>query len=181
MAKGKKKKTALEKVIIALLILLILIVVAIGLLVLGSVFTGEGTSFGITKQDNVKRNVVVCDENADIPVYDDVTVNTSSNHDVKMNSTWTFSNGSSYSKDAYVENPSSNKNAVYFDITVPGVSGSVYTSPVLPVGSHIENIAFDKALSAGTYNGILTYSLLGADGETSIGTLQMAVKIIVKG
>ena len=64
---------------------------------------------------------------------------------------------------------------------INGYSEPVYTSPVLPVGSHIENISLDKELKAGTYKAVLTYTLLSKDETDSVGTLQMAVKIIVGG
>ncbi len=131
-------------------------------------------------ENSESYNVVVTDMSAPENNYDPDTVNSTSGFDVKMNAEWTFENGRMPSGDAYVENPSSNVNTVYFDITVPGAEGKIYTSPLLPPGSHIENIAFDRVLPAGKYNGVLTYHLAGADGETEIGALQMALKITVK-
>jgi len=132
-------------------------------------------------EKDVKRNyVVLADADAVQPV-DEVEVNSASSFDVKMNSEWSFADGSAYSEDAFVENPSSNLNSVYFDVKVNGYDEPVFTSPVLPVGSHIENITLDKALKAGIYKCTLTYHLLSMDGKDEIGTLQMALKIVVKG
>jgi hypothetical protein len=181
VAKSKNKSSGLVNAVKVLLVLFIILFIVLAVKIIFVMFgENSGVSQKLSKESSVKRNVVVMDNSASIPEYDADTVNTASNHDVKMNSTWIFKDGSSYSKDAYVENPSSNVNDIYFDITLVGMDQKLYTSPVLPVGSHLENIAFDKVLPAGTYNGILTYTLLGADGETSIGTLQMSIKIIIQ-
>ena len=123
-------------------------------------------------EEKVKRNYVVLADPDALPSADEKSVNSATSHDVKMNSTWTFSDGQAYSRDAFVENPSS--------ITVNGIKEPILTSPVLPVGSHLENITLDKALKAGTYNCTLTYTLLSMDGKESVGTLQMALKIIIQ-
>lgn len=107
-------------------------------------------------------------------------VNNTESYDVKMNAEWTFRNGSTPSEDAYVENPVSNTNPVYFEVFVPGLKNTVYRSPVLKPGSHIENITFDSVLPSGKYNAVLKYSLLETDSETVTGSLQMALKITVQ-
>lgn len=174
-----KKETVKKDILKTLLILLIVfLLIIIGIITFG--LFGNELLTKPDKAETVKRNVVVCDDSLVIPEYDEVMVNTASSHDVKMNSTWVFADGRSHSENAYVENPSTNVNAVYFDVKIAGSDEKIFTSPVLPVGSYMKNIAFDKVLSAGTYNGVLTYTLLGSDGETSIGTLQMTLKIIVQ-
>lgn len=167
--------------VIAKIMLVIFIVLTLGF---GSyagfrLFTGGKESD--LPEKNVKRNYVVLADPAVIPSASEDEVNAASSYDVKMNSEWTFRNGKAYSEDAFVENPLSNLNSVYFDVKINGYSEPVYTSPVLPVGSHIENISLDKELKAGTYKAVLTYTLLSKDEKDSVGTLQMAVKIIVGG
>lgn len=173
-----KKKTG-SVIIKIIIILFIILLFSLGVIAGYRLLTGKQTVQKANSEEIVKRNYVVIDENVLAQNASEDVINSVSSHDVKMNSTWTFSDGKAYSKDAFVENPSSNLNSVYFDIKVNGYAESIFTSPVLPVGSHIENITLDKALKAGTYNCTLTYTLLSKDGKDSVGTLQMALKIII--
>jgi hypothetical protein len=174
-----KKKTG-SVIIKIILILFIILSLSLGVIAGYKLLTGKSSDSHSKTEETVKRNYVVIDETVSLSDVSEAAVNSASSHDVKMNSAWTFSDGKAYSKDAFVENPSSNINSVYFDIKVNGYAESIFTSPVLPVGSHIENITLDKALKAGTYNCTLTYTLLSKDGKDSVGTLQMALKIIVQ-
>ena len=129
--------------------------------------------------DDAVRNAVVTDVSFDRSSLDGVDTDNVESFDVKMNRDWTFKEGTLPSGDAYVENPVSNVNDVYFDITVNGPEQPVYTSPVLPVGSHIENITLGTDLPAGKYNSVLKYHMLGKDGKTITGELQIALTITV--
>ncbi len=172
----KKTGSVIAKILLVLFIILIL---GFGCYAGLKLFTGEK---GDDIADNtIKRNYVVLSDADAVPPVSEEEVNSASSYDVKMNSEWTFDNGRAYSKDAFVENPLSNLNSVYFDVKVNGYEEPVFTSPILPVGSHIENITLDKALKAGEYNCTLTYHLLSMDGKDSVGTLQMALKITVMG
>jgi hypothetical protein len=173
-----KKKTGLS-VLKIFLIILSIATLGLGVYAGFSLFS-KGSEAVSGPEEKVKRNYVVLADSSIRPSADEAAVNSATSHDVKMNSTWTFSDGKAYSRDAFVENPSSNLNSVYFEITVSGYKEPIMTSPVLPVGSHLENITLDKALKAGTYNCTLTYTLLSMDGKESVGTLQMALKIIIQ-
>ena len=173
-----KKQTG-SVIIKIILVLFIILSLSLGVAAGCRLLKGKPADQKANSEETVKRNYVVIDENVSLPNVSEEVINSASSHDVKMNSTWTFSDGKAYSKDAFVENPSSNLNSVYFEIKVNGYDENIFTSPVLPVGSHIENITLDKALKAGTYNCTLTYTLLSKDGKDSVGTLQMALKIIV--
>ncbi len=172
-----KKQTG-SVIIKIILVLFIILTLSLGVIAGYRLLTSKSALPAVT-EETVKRNYVVLDDTVSLQNVDESKINSASSHDVKMNSTWTFSDGKAYSKDAFVENPSSNLNSVYFEIKVNGYDEPIFTSPVLPVGSHIENITLDKALKAGTYNCTLTYTLLSKDGKDSVGTLQMALKIIV--
>ena len=171
-----KAGSAIVKILLAVFIIIIL---GFGCYAGFRLFAGEKGKDSVEK--GVNRNYVVLADAEAVPPVDEEEVNSASSYDVKMNSEWTFANGSAYSEDAYVENPSTNLNSVYFDIKVNGYEEPVFTSPVLPVGSHIENITLDRALKAGVYKCTLTYHLLSMDGKDEVGTLQMALKIVVKG
>lgn len=94
---------------------ILLILFTAGILTLGAltgykIFAVGSSSMG--KENTVKRNyVVLADAEAVLPLDED-EVNSASSYDVKMNSEWTFANGSAFSEDAYVENPSTNLNSV---------------------------------------------------------------------
>ena len=83
------------------------------------------------------------------------------------------------SDNAYVENAESNTNSVYFDVTRTDTEETIFESPILPVGSHLENITLDSDLPAGTYDCVVTYHLLDEE-ENSISTLKLTVTIIVE-
>jgi len=175
----KKKKQASSGALKALLFALVVFIIVLTLLTVFKMLNGINLFFPDGKVQTV-RNVVIVDDTLVIPEYDDETIDSARQYDVKMNSVWTFPNGRAFSDDAYVENPVSNTNAVYFDVNISGYSGSVMTSPVIPLGGHLENISLDKVLNAGTYNGVLTYYLIGSDGESCVGELQMTLKIVVE-
>lgn len=138
-------------------------------------------NFASGKQENeTVCNLVVTDSVAGNEKTPSSDLNKADDFDVKMNAEWTFGNGKSASEDAYVENPAANSNSVFFTVSVSGLDEAVYTSPVLPPGSHLENIRFDRVLPPGGYNGVLTYHLLGAEGDNEIGSVQMALKITVR-
>ena len=96
-----------------------------------------------------------------------------------MNSSWTFPDGESASTNAYVENSVNNRSTVYFTIVLQeDQSKTIYTSPDLPVGSHLENIKLDTPLEAGVYKTILTYHLVDDDHkETSKVSLNLTITV----
>lgn len=133
-----------------------------------------------TKAKTNKKNVVVTPDNVEEILSDmqDKQVKAGT-YEVKMNTTWSFDKGDSASSDAYVENSTANTNDVYFDVVRSDTNETIFTSPIIPVGSHLENITLDKALDAGSYDCVLTYHLLDKNGDT-ISTLKINVKINVE-
>ena len=93
-----------------------------------------------------------------------------------MNSTWNFSSGDVPSENAYVENAEANTNSVYFDVTRTDTEETIFESPILPVGSHLENITLDSNLPAGTYDCLVTYHLLDENDE-SMSTVKLTLTI----
>ena len=77
-----------------------------------------------------------------------------------------------------MENSNANKNPVYFEVTRSDTDETIFESPIIPVGSHMEKITLDKKLSAGTHDCVVTYHLLDDDEET-ISTVRVALTIIV--
>lgn len=100
---------------------------------------------------------------------------------VMMNYDWHFATGDSVSSDAYVENMVGNTNAVYFDLFLASdEENAIYKSPVIPVGSGLQDIALDTALDAGTYDCVAVYHLVDEEQNT-ISTLRITVTVIVEG
>jgi predicted nucleic acid-binding Zn ribbon protein len=83
----------------------------------------------------------------------------------EMSMNWTFPDGSSPSEDAYVGNSTNNKYPIYFDVILDDTGETIYSSPVIPVGSNIASFPLDVALSAGTYKATVMYTLV-EDVET---------------
>jgi hypothetical protein len=77
-----------------------------------------------------------------------------------MSMTWTFADGSAKSNDAYVANSENNKYPIFFDVILKDTGETIYSSPVLPVGSKLTDFALDKHLEAGNYKATVMYSLI---------------------
>lgn len=133
------------------------------------------------EDEPVNRNVVVNEDNvedvlAQLEQREPVPVGY---YEAIMNSTWNFAAGDAVSDNAYVENAESNTNPVYFDVTLADTEETIYESPILPVGTHLDEIKLDTNLPAGTYDCILTYHLLDEENR-SISTLKVTVTVNVE-
>ena len=128
----------------------------------------------------VNRNIVVNEENVEqvLQELDEKEAVPPGYYEVTMNSTWRFASGDAPSDNAYVENAETNTNSVYFDVEREDTGEVVYESPILPIGSHIENITLDGKLADGTYDCVLTYHLLDEENR-SVDTLKMSVTLVI--
>lgn len=162
----KKSKTGILAVLGISFIIIVMIVVLI-------IF--------FAKSKTGRKNVVVTPDNVEEILSEaEGKQVTAGSYEVTMNTTWNFDRGDSSSSDAYVENSTSNTNDVYFDIIRSDTNETIFTSPTIPVGSHLENITLDKVLDEGTYNCVLTYYLLDKAGNTT-SKLNLKLTIHVKG
>lgn len=136
----------------------------------------------LTKQsaDAEKRNVVVTPDNVEEVLSDmqDQQVQAGT-YEVTMNTTWNFDKGDSASSNAYVENSTANTNDVYFDIVRSDTKETIYKSPIIPLGSHLENITLDTPLDKGEYDCVLTYYLLD-DKEKAVSKLNINLSIVIE-
>lgn len=165
---NKEKKGGNPLLIVCALVIIILLVVIIVIL--------------LNRQDDEpRRNVVVNEDNAEDVAEElfDQEVVKPGTYEVKMNSTWNFKDGTSSSDNAYVENVPANTNDVYFDVELSDTEEIIYESPVIPRGSHLEEITLEKDLEAGAYDCVLTYHLIDEDQNT-ISTLTMGLTIVVE-
>jgi hypothetical protein len=97
----------------------------------------------------------------------------------KMSMTWTFEDGKAESRDAHVANSTNNTYPIYFDVYLNDTEELLYTSPVLPVGAELANIALDKELPAGDYKATVMYTLV-EDEESQEPISQAGFIITIK-
>jgi len=174
------KKSKLHYLMISTIVLLVIMIFVLIGTFLYDFLTLNNLMPSKNKNDlNIEKNLVVIDITNQSGNYLPEEIDGVKDHDVKMNSSWIFKKGKTVSSNAFVSNPSVNKNSLYFEVFLADSDTKILTSPVLVPGSHMENIALDKELSVGTHRCIIKYTLLGSDGESSVGTLQLELKIIV--
>lgn len=126
-----------------------------------------------------RRNVVVTPDNVEEILSDMQEQKVQAGrYEVTMNTTWNFDKGDSSSSNAYVENSTANTNDVYFDVVRSDTGETIFASPTIPVGSHLENITLDTPLDKGTYDCVLTYHLLDEDGN-AISKLNISLSIVI--
>lgn len=167
---NETKKGKGGKIVLVLCILLILVLIGVVIYLL---MNKEG-------EEKEKRNVVVTEENVEemIAQMSEEQKVPMGAYQVTMNPTWKFEDGKAASSNAYVENIETNTNSVYFDVTRSDTEEVIYESPILPVGSHLENITLDKNLAAGSYDAVVTYHILD-ESEESISTVRVGITIVI--
>lgn len=154
------------------------IIVVLLLVIIGLLFNRNGSN---NNNNKPMRNVVVNEKNAENVAVEFIEQEQirSGNYEVTMNSTWYFTDGTSISDNAYVENVANNTNDVYFDVNLADTDEVIYSSPVIPLGSYLENIALDKDLEAGSYDCVLTYHLIDENQKT-LSTLKVSLTIVIE-
>ena len=167
-----KKKKGLFVIIILLLICIISLVVFI----IYSLLNKDGESNGPSQ----KRDTIVTLENKDKILADLNNKVADGLFQVMMNVDWSFENSSTPSKNAYVANAEVNTNTVYFDLTLDSTGETIYSSPYIPVGYALEDIALKSNLTAGTYECTAVYHLVDEENNYSeISSVAVAVTIHV--
>ena len=166
------KRKSNKSVIITFVVLAIVIVLLVGVvmvLVLGKESKVYNT---VVTPDNVEEMISQLNDTDIVPIGSYETI---------MNTDWTFADGTSASKDAYVKNAETNRNTVYFTIALTDEPDKqIYESPLIPVGSYIENISLEGAImEPGIYDAVLTYHLLDADNEEE-STVSVSITITIE-
>lgn len=130
-----------------------------------------------TVQDTpTQREVLITPENVSQRIAELESHNTDSAYTTSMSIDWSFANGSAASKDAYVENDVSNSRAVYFDLILQSTEETIYSSPIIPIGSTLRDIRLNKELSKGDYKAIVVYHLID-DDKKDISTVSVAINL----
>ncbi len=162
--KDKRKKIAL---IVCGVVIVALVIVIVALL-----WKGQG--------DKKKRNVVVTKDRAEEMAEEMANDTTPQGYyTVTMNAEWKFEDGKSASSNAYIENAKNNSNAVYFELIRDDTQEVLLESPIIPVGSYMNEVTLDKKLAAGNYNCTCKYHLLDENEET-ISEVNMGVTLKIQ-
>lgn len=167
MATNKNKRSHTGLLIIISVAIICILTGIILYLLLGKESKDYNT---VVTPDNVEQVISQLSESEYTPV---------GSYQVNMNTEWSFPNGKSASTNAYVGNSTNNRNTVFFTIVLKDdTTNEIYKSPLLPIGSHLENIKLDKELGAGTYDAIVTYHLVD-DSEKEISTVSVSITITI--
>lgn len=170
MSKQKERNDSRKGGKIAIAVCAVVIVVLLGVVIY--LLLGK-------KEEPTRRNVVVNEDNIDEVLEQLEDPVPAGSYEVKMNSTWNFASGDAPSDNAYVENTEANTNSVYFDVTRTDTNETIFESPILPVGSYLDNITLDSDLPSGTYDCLVTYHLLD-ENEESISTVKLTLTINIR-
>jgi len=166
--KGKLSKGG----IIALAICVVVIIILLGLVIFLMLNKEK-------KEEPIRRNIVVNEKNVDKVIEQLGEERTApGSYEVTMNTTWNFPSGDAASENAYVKNAEANTNSVYFDVTLEETGETIFESPIIPVGSWLDNITLDSVLEDGIYDCVITYHLLDEE-EQSISTVKLTLKIVI--
>lgn len=170
-SKGKKSKTMI-------IILLIILVAVIATLASVVYFMNKKKSPSQDSASNGRGTVVTLDNKDEILA--DLNNKVSNGfYEIMMNVEWSFENASTPSEDAYVGNPTTNSNTVYFDVVVDSTGETVYESPMIPVGYALQDITLKSKLAAGTYSCTLTYHLVDENAK-DVSTLAVGVTLHIE-
>ena len=100
-------------------------------------------------------------------------------YDVSMNYDWTIDASTGISKDAYVGNSKNNTSTVYTTVTLDSTGETIYKSPYIAVGSHIENITLDKTPDKGVHAATMTYHLVDGNFD-EMSSVSVAITLTVQ-
>lgn len=128
-----------------------------------------------------KREVLVNEKNIE-KVIGDFAANSSvrpGSFRVSMNTTWHFEKGDAVSYDARVNNLKVNTNPVYFDVMLSDSEEVIYESPIISLGSTLDEIKLNRKLEKGRYDCVLVYHLVDEE-QNAISKLMMALDIVVE-
>ena len=97
-----------------------------------------------------------------------------------MNTTWTFPDGKSPSKDAVMGNASGNNYPFWFSLTLEDSDETLFESGLLPLGTQIGEIKLNKNLDKGTYPALVTVHMVDEQGNEVEGNMSFKVTLIIE-
>ena len=141
----------------------------------------DAASVSGQEEEQIRRDVIVNEENVEEVIRElEAPRVRPGNYEVKMNTTWHFPDGVSPSTDAYVENVTANTNDVFFDVELSDTDEVIYESPILPRGTHTNEIVLMRDLDPGEYPCRIIYHLVD-DNQKTLSTLRMKIMVVVDG
>lgn len=169
---GSKKSKKGGK--IAIVVCIIIIITLIG--VIACILRGKQQEDG-----DSKRNVLVTKDNVEDVIEESAKIPTkATEYTVTMTDTvWTYEDGTSVSPNSYVENSKDNSTDVCFDIVRSDNNETIYSSPIIPLGEHLDGVKLDKDLDAGTYDCVMIYRLVDKD-QKELSHVNVGLQIIVQ-
>jgi Sec-independent protein translocase protein TatA len=180
MSDGAKKNSPLLAALLAGIAVIAVLLGVIVFLLLGRGDKDEAAR-SVAEAMPEQRAVVVNEDNAEQvaqSIVEEPPV-AMGYYEVNMNFAWQFPDGQSPSSNAYVENKATNNSAVYFDVVLAEDESVVlYESPVLPLGTHINEVTLAQDLDAGTYPCVIIYHMID-DQQRTTSTLRLNLEIVV--
>lgn len=170
---GSEKSKPASKINTILIVVLIIVVVALIAVV---VYFFRNPRTESVPQTTAPREVLITPENVSQKVAQLQTRNSDASYTTSMSIDWNFKDGASASTDAYVENDVSNSRSVYFDVLLSPDNDTIYSSPIIPVGSMLKDIRLDRELQKGDYKAIVVYHLVDDDNK-DISTVSVAINL----
>jgi hypothetical protein len=184
---GNNQKGSAKRGFAIIIVFLVIIIALVGVIafLLGRNTGGSDNGTDTSNTDNGRKVAesarIVLDEDSAANVMDEMRKEVEEGmFECNMSMTWTFSEGSATSKDAYVANSTNNKYPIYFDVTLNDTGEKVYSSPILPVGAELTNFSLEKDLDPGTYKATVLYSLIrDEESQEVISSAGFVIKIVV--
>ncbi|MCM1261873.1 MAG: hypothetical protein NC313_04055 [Butyrivibrio sp.] len=165
----KKNKNVI--IIIAALVVLIAALIVCIVILLTKQKEEPVQNSGNTSNSGILDRGFVDNDNVE-DIMDEMTEKVSEGmFECKMTTAWTFDDGKSTAPNAYIANVESNLYTLYFDVYEETTNELLYSSPMLPVGTEIQNFKLDKELPAGEYDAVVMYTMVDENLEevSSVG------------
>ena len=181
MANGAVQSVGKNPIRVLVIVGSLIIVALLGVIVALVMNLNRGGETKEPEEAPAQRAVLVSEENMD-EVIEEMTREPAVPRglfEVSMNMEWNFPDGASPSTNAYVENVANNNYPIYFDVTLRDTGRTIYRSPVLPLGTALQNFALDENLGPGTYDCVCVYHLVD-EQQNTLSTLNMAVTVNVE-
>jgi hypothetical protein len=185
--KGSNQNGSAKRGFVIIIFFLVIIIALVGVIafLLGRNTSpsdnGSEASNESSSREVVQASRVILDKESAANVMEEMRSEVAEGmFECNMSMTWTFSDTTQPSKDAYVANSKNNTHPIFFDVVLNDTDEKVYSSPVLPVDSEITDIALDKSLDPGTYKATVMYTLLkDEESQEKISSAGFVIKIIV--
>lgn len=165
----EQKKSKKKILIIVIFVVLIGVIGALGTVI----YQLTNKQNQVQSQERAVSEGLVVEENRDRKASE-------ARFTTDMNMIWTFPSGSDTSNNAEIGNSASNLYECYFEVYLDNEEQTLlYSSPVLPVGSRIDELKLNQVLPDGSYEAICTYHILDdEDPEQELGTVSFAVSLM---